>query len=229
MLAAVSACVLGFMGGFRHAFEPDHLAAVTTLVAGQRSARTTVRYAAAWGAGHAAMLLLVGGALAVLRAELPALANDTFELIVAVVLVLLGVRGIVQAVRLGRGGAPFAHAHDGATHTHGGVSDHVHVRGIALSRLPFIVGLFHGLAGSGALALLVMANQPSTAFALAFISIYALAAALGMSVLAGVLGWPLARVARSERAMKVLVGTSAVASLGIGIWWAALAVSRIAT
>lgn len=227
MFAAVSACVLGFAGGFRHAFEPDHLAAVSTLVAGQKSARGAVRYAAAWGAGHGAMLMVVGGALALLRAELPALATDAFELVVAVVLVLLGARGVGQALRLGRDGTPFVHAHGGTSHTHGGAVDHVHVRGLSFARLPFLVGLCHGLAGSGALALLVVASEPSWVFALAFISIYAVAAALGMSVLAGLLGWPLARVARSDRAMAALVGVSALASLGIGVWWAALAVSRI--
>src|SRR5688572_29373689 len=104
MLVTLSACLLGFANGMRHALEPDHLAAVSTLVAGQRSTRASVRYAAAWGAGHAAMLLVAGGALALLRADLPARASDALELVVAVVLVALGLRGLRQAARAGRMG-----------------------------------------------------------------------------------------------------------------------------
>lgn len=61
MLVTLSACLLGFANGLRHALEPDHLAAVSTLVAGERSSKASVRYAAAWGAGHAAMLLVAPG------------------------------------------------------------------------------------------------------------------------------------------------------------------------
>ena len=210
MLAALTAYLLSFVGGLRHALEPDHLAAVSTLVAGQKSARTTVRYAAAWGAGHAVMLLAVGGALALFRAKLPNFASDTFELVVAMALVALGIRGLFQIRACG---APVAHGH-AAT----GNGDHVHVHGS--SRLPFVIGLIHGLAGSGALAALVAVQAPSAAFALTFMAVYAVGAAAGMSALAGLLGWPLARAMRSTRALPVLVGLSASASLGIGLWWA---------
>lgn len=227
MLAALTACALGFASGLRHALEPDHLAAVSTLVAGQRDARATVRYAAAWGAGHAAMLIVAAGALALLRTEVPESVADLFELVVAVVLVILGVRGLAQARRLGRGGVRFSHRHGGDEHVHAGASDHVHVSGWTLARLPFVVGLVHGLAGSGALAALVAVRVPSSLFALSFIAIYAIGAAVGMSALAGVLGWPLAKLARSGKTMTALVGASALVSMGIGIWWAMPIVSRM--
>ncbi|AKU97534.1 Nickel transporter UreH [Labilithrix luteola] len=226
MFAALTACVLGFANGLRHALEPDHLAAVSTLVAGQKSARATVRYAAAWGAGHAAMLIVAGGALALLRKELPSLASDIFELVVALVLIGLGVRGLVQA-RLVPTGEAVKHRHGEIEHAHAGTTDHVHVSGWTLARLPFVVGLVHGLAGSGALAALVASRVPSAAFAISFITIYAIGAAVGMSALAGVLGWPLARLARSGRTMTFLIGASACVSLGIGIWWAAPIVARL--
>lgn len=226
MLVTVSACLLGFANGLRHALEPDHLAAVSTLVAGERSAKASVRYAAAWGAGHAAMLLLAGGALALLRAELSLRVSDSLELVVAVVLIGLGLRGLKQAARAGRHGTTFAHAHGETEHTHSGARDHVHVSGWTLARLPFVVGLVHGLAGSGALAALVAVHVGSTPFALSFIGIYAVGAAAGMAALAGVLGWPLARLARAPRAMPILVGVSACASLVVGVVWAAPIVLR---
>ncbi|MCL2722856.1 MAG: hypothetical protein FWD69_00310 [Polyangiaceae bacterium] len=228
MLAALTACAVGFVSGLRHALEPDHLAAVSTLVAGEKNALTTVRYAAAWGAGHGVMLIAFGGALALFRAELPALASDAFELVVAIVLIVLGVRGLLQA-RLGASGAPVAHRHGTRAHVHAArEDDHVHVGRWSLARLPFAIGLIHGLAGSGALAALIAARVPSAAFALSFIAIYAFGAAVGMSALAGVLGWPLARITRSARALPILVGVSAVASLGIGLWWAWLSLASLA-
>lgn len=227
MLAPVTFCVLGFASGVRHALEPDHLAAVSTLVADQRSARASVRYAAAWGAGHAAMLVLVGGALAVMERELPAAASDALELVVAVVLVALGVRGIAQAVRAGREGTPrFSHSHGGRAHVHGGPLDHLHVRSVTVSRLPFLVGIVHGLAGSGAMTALVASHVGSPVSGVSFIAIYALGAAAGMSALAGVLGWPLAKLARSGRAFTAIIGVSALVSLGVGLAWGAPIVLR---
>jgi high-affinity nickel-transport protein len=228
MLVTATACLLGFANGMRHALEPDHLAAVSTLVAGERSANASVRYAASWGAGHAAMLLVAGGALALLRAELPLATSDALELVVAVVLIGLGLRGLFQAARIGRVGDAFAHVHGDLTHTHGGARDHVHVSKWTLARLPFVVGLVHGLAGSGALAALVASHVASPAFALGFIAIYAFGAAVGMATLAGLLGWPLARLARAPRVVPILVGVSAAASLVVGIAWAAPIVMRFA-
>lgn len=228
MLVTATACLLGFANGMRHALEPDHLAAVSTLVAGERSAKASVRYAAAWGAGHAAMLVVAGGALALLRAEMSDGISDALELFVAVVLVALGVRGLAQAARSGRGGETFAHVHGDTTHAHAGARDHVHVSTWTLARLPFVIGLVHGLAGSGALAALVASHVASPAFALGFITIYAVGAAAGMATLAGVLGWPLARLARSRRAMPILVGVSAAASLIVGVAWGAPILARLA-
>ena len=229
MLVTATACLLGFANGMRHALEPDHLAAVSTLVAGEKSARASVRYAAAWGAGHAAMLVVAAGALALLRADLPDRASDVLELVVAVVLVTLGVRGLRQAVRAGRSGHAFEHAHGDRAHVHAAPTDHLHVSKWTLARLPFAVGLVHGLAGSGALAALVASHVASPAFALAFIAIYAVGAAVGMATLAGVLGYPLARMARAPRFVPLLVGVSAAASLVVGIAWAAPIVARLAS
>jgi high-affinity nickel-transport protein len=227
MWLTVSACLLGFANGMRHALEPDHLAAVSTLVAGERSARASVRYAASWGAGHAAMLVLAGGALALLRTTMTEGISDSLELVVAALLIALGVRGLAQASRAGGAGEAHAHSHRELSHAHGGADDHVHVRRWTLARLPFVVGLVHGLAGSGALAALVASHVGSAAFALSFMAIYATGAAAGMAAIAGVLGWPLARLARSPRAMPLMVGLSACASLVVGLAWAAPIVRRM--
>ncbi|MDB5220383.1 MAG: Nickel transporter UreH, partial [Myxococcaceae bacterium] len=134
MLITATACLLGFANGMRHALEPDHLAAVSTLVAGERSAKTSVRFAAAWGAGHASTLVIAAGALALLRTELPDLASDGLELVVAVVLIALGVRGLVHHRHRHR------HRHD-AHDVHAPDAAHAVRAGNrwTVARLPFVV------------------------------------------------------------------------------------------
>jgi high-affinity nickel-transport protein len=172
------------------------------------------------------MLILAGGALALFRAQLPDPVSDAFELVVAVALVALGVRGLVQAARAGREGPAVMHRHGDVAHVHAGPGDHLHVNRFTLARLPFAIGLLHGLAGSGALAALVVARMPSPVFGLSFIAVYAIGAALGMTALAGLLGVPLARFAKSRRAMTFVVAASALVSLVVGVAWAAPIVAR---
>ncbi len=227
MFLTAAACALGFANGMRHALEPDHLAAVSTLVAGERSAVASVRYAASWGAGHGVMLVVLGGVLAALRVDVPILASDGFELAVALVLIALGVRGFVQAHRLGRAGSISEHRHGRRqSHRHAGPPDHLHVTRWTVARLPFVVGLVHGLAGSGALAVVVAAQVTSPTLSFGFVILYALGAAVGMGTLAAILGWPLAHLARSRRAVPLVVGLSAAASLVVGIVWATPIVLR---
>ena len=106
MSLVVTGCLLGLAHGARHAFEPDHLAAVSTFVSSQGTARRALGSAAAWGLGHGVTLVAVGGALVALRAELPPWASDGFELVVAALLVGLGLRGLATAARTARRGAP---------------------------------------------------------------------------------------------------------------------------
>jgi high-affinity nickel-transport protein len=179
-----------------HAAEPDHLAAVSALVVAEKRPRAVVRYAATWGAGHALVLLAVGGALLAARAQMPARLADACELAVAAMLVALGVRALRSARQ-----AP-----------------HSAPRGAPLRAL--LVGMVHGLAGSGALAALVVVHAPSVTSGLVFIALYGLGAASGMATIAGVVGLPLARVARSARvALAVSLGTGAL-SVAVGAAWA---------
>ncbi|HEX8954430.1 MAG TPA: urease accessory protein UreH, partial [Polyangia bacterium] len=90
--------LLGMLLGMRHALEPDHLAAVSTLVASERSARRGALLGMYWGIGHSVALFAVGGVLAALHRQMPARAADAFELAVAVMLVALGVRAMRAAL-----------------------------------------------------------------------------------------------------------------------------------
>src|SRR5213592_2662864 len=90
---------LGSLLGMRHALEPDHLAAVSTLVTGERSSYRAALLGACWGLGHTLTLLIVGALLVGLRMEMPATVSNLFELLVAGMLIALGLRAIYQAAR----------------------------------------------------------------------------------------------------------------------------------
>src|SRR5256885_3560992 len=122
---------LGSLLGMRHALEPDHLTAVSTLMtapAGERSRVRAAMLGASWGVGHTLSLVIVGAVLVVLRAEMPARVADIFELFVAIMLIALGVRAIVLAITQGPLGPSHTHHHGPVVHTHAGVTPHVHVR-----------------------------------------------------------------------------------------------------
>lgn len=211
--------LFGLAQGVRHAFEPDHLAAVSTMVAEQRSARASAFFAAMWGAGHALVLLAVGGALFVLRKEMPERAAHAFELVVAVMLVALGLRALRQAARAGRIGPPVAHSHGAVPHHHVGLVQHVHIRGWSVARRPLVIGIVHGLAGSGALTALVASSATSAASGLVFMALYGAGAMVGMALLAATVGVPLARAMRTRYGTTILLGVTGLFSLVLGLVW----------
>src|SRR5687767_3845020 len=104
LLDIIASSGFGSLLGVRHALEPDHLAAVSTLVGRERSGHRAALLGAWWGLGHTIGLVLVGVALIVVRAEMPAALTDVFEFLVALMLVALGLRSIRQAARQGPDG-----------------------------------------------------------------------------------------------------------------------------
>ena len=205
--------------GMRHALEPDHIAAVSTLVNREPNGYRAALLGACWGLGHTAALLAVGLGLVLLRGEMPARLADTFEIAVAAMLIVLGVRSVLQAARLGPKGPARLHRHRWVIHQHPGMPAHVHIGKWTFARRPLLVGAIHGLAGSGALAALVLATLPSTAARLAYMALFGLGSTAGMAALSGLLGWPLARLGAHEnvtRGVSFLVGCM---SMGLGIVW----------
>jgi high-affinity nickel-transport protein len=215
----VTSSGLGSLLGMRHALEPDHLAAVSTLVTRERSGYRAVLVGACWGVGHTLSLLTVGAALILLRMEMTARVSDVFEFCVALMLVGLGWRAIYQAARQGPAGPAHIHQHGQVVHVHAGVPAHVHVGRWTLARRPLLVGAVHGLAGSGALTALVLTTLPTTAARITYISLFGLGSTIGMAALSGLLGWPLARLGTHRafaRGMSLVVGC---VSIGLGVVW----------
>jgi hypothetical protein len=208
---------LGSLLGMRHALEPDHLAAVSTLVTDERNRYKAALLGMCWGLGHTFALIAVGTVLVLLRTQMPVRVSEAFEFCVSLMLVGLGLRAIYLAARQGPAGPTHAHHHGHVVHTHQGAPAHIHIGAWTLARRPLLVGAVHGLAGSGALAALVLTTLPSTAARLTYMAVFGLGSTLGMAALSGLLGWPLARVGSHRglaRAVSLAVGCTSTA-LGI--------------
>jgi hypothetical protein len=213
-----SAWLLGAVLGMRHALEPDHLAAVSALAAEQRGRRAGLLLGASWGVGHALSLLAVAGSLALLERRVPEPVTAALELLVAVVITALGVRSLRKAWTLGRSGPAHLHAHGEVAHVHHGPEAHIHLSGSTLATRPLLVGLLHGLAGSGALTALVLARLEGATTRLAYVALFSLGSVAGMGLLTSLAGLSLERLRhpRTEWALLLLAGLLAV---GTGSWW----------
>ena len=224
---------IGLLLGFRHAFEPDHLAAVSTLAA-RPGARlwSAARLGLVWGVGHTATVGVVVAVILVLGLELPARLWPAAELLVAALLVLLG---SVVIWRYARGRWHMhAHVHAGSVEPHIHLHSHAHEVGHAHSharpdtRRSLGFGIAHGLAGSGAIAALLVAAAPDAAARFIYFATFGGGTILGMLLVSLTLGAAV-RLAAAKRARwaTILHVASATASVIVGVALAASTVMRL--
>ena len=219
VLEIMTSSGLGSLLGMRHALEPDHLAAVSTMVSGERTSARAALLGICWGLGHTFSLIVAGTLLIVLRAEMPTRIADAFELGVALMLIGLGLRAIYLAARQGSAGPAHVHHHGDTVHAHHGASPHIHIGAWTLARRPLLVGAVHGLAGSGALTALVVATLPSTGARITYMALFGLGSTLGMAALSGLLGWPLARAGRNRGLARAISFAVGCVSTMLGLFW----------
>ena len=189
-MTLLPALALGFALGIRHATDADHIAAVGTIASGDASARRAVLTGAWWGLGHSLSVLLVGGSLVLMRWPMPSRLALALEMAVAVMLVALGLRAILR-----------------------------HDREVPASATrPVLIGVMHGLAGSAALALLLIASTPDTVTAAAYLVLFCVGTIAGMAAVSALFTLPArfgaARGVHLGRAAQVVAGT---ASIVIGV------------
>jgi nitrile hydratase accessory protein len=208
----VASTGLGTLLGMRHALEPDHLAALSVLLTGERSVRKAAWLGVYWGMGHTLTLLVAGTLLVVLRAEMPAIATDLLTGAVVVMLIGFGCRAIYLSA------SPVS-ATPTHSHVHGVQSGGASIVPWTLARRPLLVGAVHGLAGSGALTALVMATIPSVGARLAYLATFGVGSTLGMAALSGLLGWPIARVGTHGAVARSISLTVGAISIMLGIYW----------
>lgn len=193
MLSTFSALILGFILGMRHATDPDHVVAVTTIVGGQRSIARATGIGALWGVGHTATILLVGGAILVFRLVIPPRLGLAMEFSVAVMLIVLGVLNLT-----GRSA------------------------GSAQSPLrPVLVGFVHGLAGSAFVAMLVLGAIPNPWVGLLYLLIFGVGTVAGMALITTMIAVPSAySLARFTNVQRYLQLASGAVSVGFGLFLA---------
>ncbi|HXN12883.1 MAG TPA: hypothetical protein VN865_07260 [Candidatus Acidoferrales bacterium] len=252
--APLAIALLGLLLGMRHATDPDHVIAVTTILSRERRLAVAARIGVVWGLGHTLTVLLVGAAIIVFKIVIPARLGLAMEFTVAIVLILLGLGAAANLVRNAatrmRGGSSrdeglvvhaHAHTHDGATHLH----PHVHVsphedvddamhhdHRIPAEALPsfaarrpllrsFGVGLVHGLAGSAAIALLVLSAIPQPLWATLYLAIFCVGTIIGMALITTAIAAPfMVASRRAARLHQGLVTGSGLLSFGFGLFLA---------
>ena len=244
MITVLSLIALGFFLGMRHATDPDHVIAVSTIVTRQQTLRGGIVIGGLWGLGHTLTIVLVGGTIILFSVVIPPTLGLTMEMTVALMLVVLGLwnlTGILQRVRdqLAPGADRHAHAHQHGdyvhSHRHGhGRDDHGHreeqtpqawldrhLGGLGLYQVlrPLVVGLVHGLAGSAAVALLVLATISDPRWALAYLVLFGVGTIVGMMLITVLVAAPMTyatrRLAHVERHLRVASG---VLSLAFGLF-----------
>jgi high-affinity nickel permease len=176
--------VLGFLLGIKHAFDADHLVAISTLVSHYKNPLKAAFVGMFWGIGHTLSLFVVGIVVLLLRVNIPEQVSLSFEFLVGVMLVILGIRAIVTKTDI----HAHNHEHDGLAHTHLHLDSdarhfHRHKRSV-------LIGMVHGLAGSGALTILVLSTISSVIAGIVYILIFGIGSIIGMSLMSVVFGLP---------------------------------------
>ncbi|MEK6408555.1 MAG: urease accessory protein UreH [Acidobacteriota bacterium] len=198
-----AALTFGFILGLRHALDPDHLIAVSTIVSEHRSVARSSLVGTFWGLGHTASLLAISIVILLLRASIPEHITLWMEVPVAGMLIALGVTATWRAMRE-RGWLihTHTHAHEEGTSPHAHI--HMHTRDehshqhrlFRIGRRPFVVGMVHGVAGSAALTLAVLTTIPSVALGLVYIAVFGIGSIGGMLLMSAMIGLPFAVTAR---------------------------------
>jgi ABC-type nickel/cobalt efflux system permease component RcnA len=208
--------------GLRHASDPDHLAAVTTLIAGnsEHAARRAGELGLSWGLGHALTLFAFGLPILLLDQYLPERVQQSAETVIAFVIVYLAARLLL---RWRRGQLHVhEHAHDGVNHAHlhsharEASHGHTHEQRSPLGALG--IGLVHGMGGSAGVGVLLVASIESTALAVAALGVLAAFTAVSMTIVST--GFGLTLVSRPVRgAFDAVAPALGTASLAFGVWY----------
>jgi cytochrome c biogenesis DsbD-like protein len=178
---------LGFAAGLRHAMDGDHLVAMATIVSRERSLFRSMVFGGFWGLGHTLSLLVAGLAMILIGSPVPHAWGRGLELAVAVMLVVLGIIAIVRRKKP--------------------------VPAVPDRRRPFAVGILHGLAGSGAMALVVLASTRSPWIGLLTIGLFGLGSIGGMMAVSAIFALPFTSVhpGRMESWARMLIGATSIA------------------
>jgi high-affinity nickel permease len=217
---------VGFILGLRHASDPDHVIAVTTIVSQRRTLAGAAAVGAVWGLGHTLTILAVGTGIIVFGWVIPPRVGLSTELSVGVMLVVLGIaniRGVMQSMRAsvaGQATAQHSHPHDAAGQgTLGRLDRHFGALGPYRLVRPLVVGIVHGLAGSAAVALLVLATIRNPRWAVVYLLVFGVGTIVGMMLMTMAIVVPYAYTDRKLVGLnRGLRAASGILSLVFGLF-----------
>ena len=215
-LASFAAIVgLGLVLGMRHSTDPDHVVAVSTIVSRERSVKQGAVIGMMWGLGHTLTIFIVGAAIILFKLTIPPRLGLSMEMAVAAMLILLGVLNLTGLLQ--RLTARFTPAAWNATQTAAELKPTLLTRfGYYNLLRPLAIGLVHGLAGSAAVALLVLSMIPSPAWACAYLVVFGLGTVAGMMLMTTAIAIPIALT--SGRFTRYLTVASGLASITFGLF-----------
>jgi high-affinity nickel-transport protein len=247
MIGFLSILAVGFFLGMRHATDPDHVIAVTTIVSNQRNSMRAALIGAFWGVGHTLTIFVVGAGIILFNLVIPVRVGLSMELCVAVMLILLGLVNVVGFLRSmptglihSRDGDKVIHSHP---HSHGDyIHNHPHAHqpeahphsadqpplawlvwlcgrvGAYQDLRQFVVGVVHGLAGSAAVALLVLTTIRNVHWAIAYLLIFGVGTIAGMMLITMSIASTFTLLGkRRQQFSRRLALASGLLSLGFGL------------
>jgi hypothetical protein len=248
MIGFLSILAVGFFLGMRHATDPDHVIAVTTIVSNQRNSMRAAMIGAFWGVGHTLTIFVVGAGIILFNLVIPVRLGLSMEFSVAVMLIILGSINVVAFIRSvpaesspAYAGEEVIHSH---THSHGDYAHnhphthsavpHTHVVDDAplawMDRVfggtsiyqylrPFVIGVVHGLAGSAAVALLVLTTIRDVRWAIAYLLIFGIGTIAGMMMITMSIASAFTMVGKGrEKFSRRLAFASGLLSLCFGLF-----------
>lgn len=222
--------IVAVLLGLRHAADPDHIAAMTTLIAGgkERAARAAAKLGLAWGLGHGTTLFVFGLPIVLFNSYLPERLQQAAETLIGFVIVFLAVRLLVRWRR----GELHAHEHDhdgvqhAHLHSHADTPAHGHAHKPRSPLGAYGIGLVHGMGGSAGVSILILASIESKPLAVLSLVILAVFTAVSMTIITA--GYGLTLVSRPVRqAFGTVAPVLGSISLAFGIWYAAAAWSLV--
>ena len=214
--------LFGLVTGLRHSIEADHVAAVLSVVASnQKNIKYASMLGAIWGLGHTVSLFIAGLVVLLLAVNIDQSTSSRLEFGVGIMLLFLGIttftgwsiskffKGLVHQ----KSPHHHIHHHDGSVaHSH----EHVHDSGHKHGHKSLLVGMVHGMAGSGALLLVVLSTIHSIPLGLAYIAIFGIGSVLGMAGTSTLMGIPFVKLANSAKVSLLLKYAAAITTLAIG-------------
>lgn len=212
---------LGFVLGIKHAIEPDHIIAVSTIASQSKKLFHSSLAGVFWGIGHTATLFIIGIVLILMKGEIQAKWAMSLEFLVGIMLVYLGVTTILSFNNI----HAYKHEHDGEvhkhvhSHKHNGEHEHKHHH-IDISYMKsMVVGLVHGLAGSAAMVLLTMSAVKSIWEGVIYILVFGAGTVCGMLFFTTIIGIPFVLSAKKVNINKTCSQITGIISTLFGIYY----------